>query len=273
MAEAKVDGAVVAAAPAPVVAAAPWSALVVGGTGQTGRQVIKQLTSSPEVSKVTAMVRKELPADQVKAKFDLTEDEQKKLTQVVVNFDDLEKSKDAFKGHEKGFCLLGTTRNQAGSAEAFRKVDYDYVLNTAKLMAEAGVQHYSLLTSQGSDKNSMFLYPRTKGEVEEACRALGFPRFSIFRPGMLLTDREESRPMEWFFQRAWPNFMLPENWKATPTSLVARAIVTNALRPVSPKATRGVEEYTTSDIRLLKVGVFEDPNAKTSAASRMCVSK
>jgi len=56
-------------------------------------------------------------------------------------------------------------RSQAGSAEAFRKVDYDYVLNSARLMKDGGVQHYSLMTSQGSNKDSWFLYPKTKGEV------------------------------------------------------------------------------------------------------------
>jgi oxidoreductase len=34
------------------------------------------------------------------------------------------------------FCCLGTTKADAGSAEAFRKIDHDYVVNTAKLIAE-----------------------------------------------------------------------------------------------------------------------------------------
>lgn len=35
--------------------------------------------------------------------------EEKKVVQTVVNFDKLDEHKDAFKGHDKGFCLLGTT--------------------------------------------------------------------------------------------------------------------------------------------------------------------
>ena len=34
------------------------------------------------------------------------------------------------------FCCLGTTRADAGSAEAFRKIDHDYVVNSAKMIAE-----------------------------------------------------------------------------------------------------------------------------------------
>lgn len=34
------------------------------------------------------------------------------------------------------FCCLGTTRAAAGSAAGFRKIDHDYVVNSAKIVAE-----------------------------------------------------------------------------------------------------------------------------------------
>jgi hypothetical protein len=34
------------------------------------------------------------------------------------------------------FCCLGTTRAAAGGAEPFRKIDHDYVVNSAKIIAE-----------------------------------------------------------------------------------------------------------------------------------------
>lgn len=229
---------------------AQWSAVVVGGTGQTGKYLVKQLAEAPEVSKVGVVVRKELTKEQLDQKFGLQEAALQKIKQSVVDFDKLEDYKQAFEGYDKGFCTLGTTRSKAGSAEAFRKVDYDYVFKSAQLMKEGGVKHFSLMTSQGSDKNSMFLYPRTKGEIEEAVKGFGFERFSIFRPGLLLCDREETRPTEWVLQKIYPNWMLPQNWKATETSDVAKAILTNALRaPAAP-----VEEYSTAQIRLLEVG-------------------
>lgn len=39
--------------------------------------------------------------------------------------------------------------------------------------------------SQGANKKSWFLYPQTKGEVEENIKNLQFARTSIFRPGLL----------------------------------------------------------------------------------------
>ena len=42
----------------------------------------------------------------------------------------------------------------------------------------------------------MFLYPKTKGQVEEACAALKFDKLTIYQPGLLLCDRQENRTGE-----------------------------------------------------------------------------
>ena len=61
------------------------------------------------------------------------------------------------------FCCLGTTRGKAGK-EGFIKVDRDYVVSSAKILKSIGCQHFHLVTSQGSNKDSMFLYTKTKGK-------------------------------------------------------------------------------------------------------------
>ena len=64
------------------------------------------------------------------------------------------------------FCCLGTTRGKAGK-DGFVKVDFDYVVNSAKILKESGsVKQFHLLTSKGSDPNSFFLYPATKVHVQ-----------------------------------------------------------------------------------------------------------
>lgn len=84
----------------------------------------------------------------------------------------------------------------AGSADAFRKVDLDYVVAGARAAKAAGtVKHFGLLGSGLASPNSMFLYLRTKGEAEEAVKGLKFPSTSIFHPGLL--DRgDKARPIE-----------------------------------------------------------------------------
>lgn len=40
------------------------------------------------------------------------------------------------------FSCLGTTKKQAGSSEAFRKIDHDYNVNFAKLCQDRGVENF-----------------------------------------------------------------------------------------------------------------------------------
>ena len=80
-----------------------------------------------------------------------------KLEQVVTDLSKLEAVKDKLQGGDVAFCTLGTTRRDAGSAEAFRKIDLDTAFDFARLCKEAQVSHFSLLTSQGADPNSFWL--------------------------------------------------------------------------------------------------------------------
>jgi uncharacterized protein YbjT (DUF2867 family) len=93
-------------------------------------------------------------------------------------------------------CALGTTRKAAGSDEAFRVVDHDLVLETARAARLAGIDRMILVSSVGADHESGNLYLRTKGEVENALGELGFARLDILRPGLLRGKREEDRPLE-----------------------------------------------------------------------------
>ncbi|WP_334182369.1 NAD(P)H-binding protein [Novosphingobium sp.] len=101
-------------------------------------------------------------------------------------------------------CALGTTRKAAGSDDAFRVVDHDLVLETAKAARLAGIDRMILVSSVGADPESGNLYLRTKGEVENALGELGFARLDILRPGLLRGKREEDRPLEWAGQVVAP---------------------------------------------------------------------
>lgn len=94
------------------------------------------------------------------------------------------------------FSALGTTRGQAGSFEAQRKIDYDLNLALAKTAKEAGVKVYILISSGGVSINSPWPYGKMKAELEEAVKELGFPYTVILKPGLLLGTRQDSRPPE-----------------------------------------------------------------------------
>lgn len=156
------------------------TALLLGATGLVGGELLSLLLADAEYRQVTVLVRRDLP---------LTNS---KLVQRVVDFDHLAKSAEAFNVDDV-FCCLGTTIKKAGSQEAFRRVDYAYPLESAKLAWQRGAKQYLIITALGADARSSIFYNRVKGEVEEAIGRLPLRSFHIFRPSLLLGDRQESR--------------------------------------------------------------------------------
>jgi len=93
------------------------------------------------------------------------------------------------------FCTLGTTRAQAGSASRFVEIDKGYVISSAKIIKQQNQDrdiHYLYCSTTGANKNSSFLYPRTKGEIEHELGDVGFKRVTIFRPGFLKVEEERT---------------------------------------------------------------------------------
>ena len=94
-------------------------------------------------------------------------------------------------------CALGTTmKDVGGDRDAFRAVDHDLVLASAKAARDAGIRHMILVSSVGADAASGNFYLRTKGEVEAQLRKLGFARLDVLRPGLLVGKRDAVRPIE-----------------------------------------------------------------------------
>lgn len=161
------------------------TAIVVGATGLIGRALVEGLANASHVGRVVTLTRR--PAPHSSAKVDNR----------VVDFDRLEDHADAFQGGWL-FSALGTTRRQAGSIAAQRRVDVDYQSRAARLAAGNGVPHYLLVSSSGADARSRNPYLKMKGELEEMVQALPFRRISIFQPSLLLGPREETRWAERF---------------------------------------------------------------------------
>jgi len=147
-------------------------ALVIGATGATGKDLVKQLLNDPDYEEVNVFVRKPL------------ETENPKLKNHLVDFDKPEEWRDLVQG-DVAFSCLGTTLKNAGSKEAQRKVDYDYQYNFAKTAKENGVEDYILVSSYGASPKSKIFYSKMKGDLEESVKNLHFNKITIFQPGML----------------------------------------------------------------------------------------
>jgi len=156
-------------------------AVVAGGTGLVGGALLQLLGGDARYRSVTSLVRREIPAP----------------AGVVVQRADFERLDElVLPDVEDAFCCLGTTRRDAGSAAAFRRVDLDYVVAFARRAKRAGALRFMLVSSLGASSRSPFLYPRTKGECEAAIASIGFTTIVIVRPSFLLGARAQKRSGE-----------------------------------------------------------------------------
>ena len=159
------------------------TALLVGATGLVGGHCLRQLLADDAWSQVVVLARRRLAASHPK------------LVARLVDFDRLGQLS-GFPRVTDVFCALGTTIAKAGSQPEFYKVDFTYVVETARLAAVSGARQFLLVSAVGADRSSNIFYSRVKGETEEAVRKLPLPGIQIFRPSILAGERSESRPFE-----------------------------------------------------------------------------
>lgn len=157
------------------------TALLLGATGLVGTHLTQALLKDAHYDRVVTLGRRP------------TSFADDKLEQKTLDFNNMKP--DYFAG-DTLFCALGTTRAKAGSKAAFRRVDFDYVLKAARFAAALGVRHFSLVSSVGASAGSRTFYLQVKGKLEAAVQELGFERLHIFRPSVLLGERDEARPLE-----------------------------------------------------------------------------
>jgi uncharacterized protein YbjT (DUF2867 family) len=215
-------------------AAPPRHALVAGGTGLVGAALLRLLAADARYGRVTSLVRREVPAPSG-------------VVLQRVDFDRLDEAN--VPSVDDAFCCLGTTRRDAGSDEAFRRVDLDYVLAFARCAKRAGATRFLLVSSIGASARSPLLYPRTKGESEAAVAAMGFERVVILQPSFLVGARAKPRAGEGIALRisGWIRPLLAgplRKYAPVEAVAVARTLVEAAAAPA-----RGVTVVTSDAIR------------------------
>ena len=188
------------------------TAIVLGATGLIGKKVTEHLLKNDTYSTVIILVRKPLNINHPK------------LKQHIFNYDAIDNT--LLKGDDL-FCCLGTTIKTAGSKEAFRKVDLDYVVNVAKASKGNGINHFAVISAMGANKNSTVFYNQIKGEMEESIKAVGFNSTYIIRPSLLLGDRKEFRFGELIgkFFMITLSFLIPKKYRAIYDVQVAIAMI------------------------------------------------
>jgi uncharacterized protein YbjT (DUF2867 family) len=159
------------------------TALISGATGLVGYQLLQLLLTGNTYQQIISIGRRPLPV------------EHPKLIQKIVDFDNLDSYREDLKA-DSVFCCLGTTIKKAGTKDNFSRVDFSYVTRLASITSAQGARDFLVVSSMGADANSSVFYNKIKGRMEEALQQIPFHAIHIFRPSLLLGNRNESRPGE-----------------------------------------------------------------------------
>jgi uncharacterized protein YbjT (DUF2867 family) len=199
--------------------------VTLGSSGAVGSNVLATLQSMPEVSTITALVRKPLQ--------DAASD---KLNEWIINVLSPASYAQHLKNHDAAVCTLGVGQPTKAPRDEFKKVDFDAVLAFATACKKADVQHFELLDSVAANPKSSNFYLKSKGELREAITALNFPRFSIFQPSMLLTKTNRYDAMQGLMLATWPTISHLligglNKYRGIPVENLGRAMAQNLVRP------------------------------------------
>lgn len=157
--------------------------IIAGASGLIGSELIKLLLENKNIDKVIALVRNQLPINNVK------------LTQIKADFNNLQNYTEEIKG-DALYCCLGTTKNKTPDKDKYRQVDFQYPLELAKIASNNKVRQLHLISALGADAGSSIFYNKLKGELEQEVKRLDFKSVHIYQPSLLVGNRGESRPLE-----------------------------------------------------------------------------
>ena len=209
--------------------AAPRTALLAGATGLVGSALLTSLLASPDYQRVHALVRRTSPHIEPAPRLRIHEV-------------DFERLPEAFPAANDVFIALGTTLRSAGSEEAFRHVDLDYVVDVARAAQSRGATRLGVVSALGADVHAPIFYTRVKGEMEIAVMRLGYESVVIAQPSVLTGDRAElgqrARSGEMWAARVLRPMsrLMPPNMRPIAARAVAAALLT-AVRMAQPGLT------------------------------------
>lgn len=159
------------------------TAILLGATGATGREVLKLLLNDERYDKVKLFNRNKVGI------------QDSKVEEHVIDLLKLEEHKAQFTGDEV-FCCIGTTKAKTPDKETYYKIDYGIPVTAAKLANQNGINSFNVISAIGADKNSSIFYNRTKGEMQDAVLKEGIANTYILQPSLIVAHRNDMRLME-----------------------------------------------------------------------------
>lgn len=187
--------------------------LLAGATGLVGSHVLARALADARIEAVIAPVRRPLTPHP-------------KLSAPLVDFAQLPEAAEWWQA-DAAISALGTTMRNAGSREAFLRIDHGYQLAFARLARRHGAPTFVLNSAQGANAASPIFYSRAKGELERDVEQLGFASLTLVRPGLIGGARAEHRAAEKVAALVLSTLhpLLPRSWRISPAESIARAMI------------------------------------------------
>lgn len=190
--------------------------LLAGATGLVGHALLPLLRASPHVARVHVLARRITPGAATDSR----------TSWHVVDFAHLPE----LPALADAYIALGTTIKAAGSQAAFRAVDLDAVVATARAARAAGATRLAVVSALGADSRSTVFYNRVKGDMQSAVGSMGFDSVVVAQPSLLLGDRtaigQPVRAAEAWAERLAPAlWLVPRGMRPIAATRVASAMV------------------------------------------------
>ncbi len=205
-----------------------------GSTGLIGSEILKLLINDDDYETINVITRKKVTV------------QSKKIKNYIIDFTNPDGYKKVIKKGDVVIASIGTTQSKVNfNKTKYRKVDYDILLNIAKVCKSNQASSFCFVSSAGANEKSKNFYLGLKGEIENSIMHLALNSCLIFRPSLLLGKRNEFRFGENIAQKIMPlfSFLMKSNYKPIKAVDVAKSIVNE-----SKKKNKGNKVYHFDDI-------------------------
>ena len=201
--------------------------LIIGGTGQVGAAVMRALAAEPSCAEVVMVNRRAVSLsadprvrqailDTAAAQFPA---EVTRLAQGMVAQGD----------PVYGASCVGVGKgSMQWSEEQLKALEIGVVGGFARGCQAGGITRFSLLSAVGSTAKSRFRYVRVMGLKEDAVKAMGFQRLTIFRPG-IIAGNAHTPPYA-----AWLGRLIPGRFGTIEQDDIGRAFVAEFIGGSTP---------------------------------------
>lgn len=211
-------------------------AIVFGASGLVGKELMLELTSRVEFDEVYAVVRKPLNFNH------------SRLKQVICNFTDYTELNHLWKDADI-FCAIGTTMAKTPDKEEYFKIDYGIPVALATQARRGKAHSLHIVSAMGANPKSNIFYNATKGKMEEDVKRFGPDLTILYRPALILGEREERRPTEKAAQKIFKsiNKIVPRKYRGITANHIAKSMIYTSLSSESKSLVTSGEMVALAD--------------------------